>query len=95
MKVGKDAHGHLPLQAEEQEEMKWCEYLNNPFLMGNTVQNNQASQSIYSTEAKPETGFMTDESCASWNQHPSPAFQSSDIYTKDLQRFSVAFGQTL
>ncbi|KAI4301644.1 hypothetical protein L6164_034902 [Bauhinia variegata] len=75
----------------EQEEIKWSEYLNTPFLLGNPVQN-QASQSIYN-EVKPETGFITDESSTTW--HHSQAFQASDIYTKDLQRFSVAFGQTL
>jgi myb proto-oncogene protein len=71
-----------------QEEMKWSEYLNTPFLM-----QNQPSQSMY-TENKPETGFITDESCTSWQQQQSN-FQLSDIYSKDLQRFSVAFGQTL
>ncbi|TKY52365.1 Transcription factor MYB86 [Spatholobus suberectus] len=92
MKVNKD--GQVPLQAE-QEEIKWSEYLNTPFILGNTAQS-QTSQSIYS-EVKPETGFITDESCTSWHhsqQHP-PAFQLSDIYNKDLQRFSVTFGQTL
>ncbi|KAK7278072.1 hypothetical protein RJT34_23096 [Clitoria ternatea] len=90
IKVNKDA-----LQVE-QEDMKWSEYLNTPFILGNTVQN-QTSQSIYS-EVKPETGFTTDESCTSWQQQshqPVPGFQLSDIYTKDLQRFSVTFGQTL
>ncbi|XP_027363618.1 transcription factor MYB61-like isoform X2 [Abrus precatorius] len=92
MKVNKDVQ--MPLHAE-QEEMKWSEYLNTPYILGNTVQN-QTSQSIYS-EVKPEAGFVTDESCTSWHhsqQHP-PAFQLSDIYTKDLPRFSVTFGQTL
>ncbi|KAF7818037.1 transcription factor MYB61 [Senna tora] len=89
--VNKDAQ--VPLQAE-QEDIKWSEYLNTPFFLGNTVQN-PTSQSIYS-EVKPETGFITDESSTSWHhsQH-QPVFQASDIYTKDLQRFSVAFGQTL
>ncbi|XP_045807833.1 transcription factor MYB61-like [Trifolium pratense] len=77
-------NGAVPLQ----EEMKWSEYLNTPFLM-----QNQPSQSIY-TENKPETGFITDESCTSWQQQQTN-FQLSDIYSKDLQRFSVAFGQTL
>lgn len=92
--VKADKDEHVPLQAAEQEDIKWSEYLNTPFLLGNTVQN-QTSQSIYS-EVKPETGFMTEESSTSWqhNQH-QPAFQLSDIYNKDLQRFSVAFGQTL
>nr|QSD99688.1 MYB family transcription factor [Melilotus albus] len=80
-------NGTVPLQ----EEMKWSEYLNTPFLM-----QNQPSQSMY-TEPKPETGFLTDESCTSWNQctQQQPGFQLSDIYSKDLQRFSVAYGQTL
>jgi myb proto-oncogene protein len=80
-----DNNGAVPLQ----EEMKWSEYLNTPFLM-----QNQPSQSMY-TENKPETGFITDESCTSWQQQQQSSFQLSDIYSKDLQRFSVAFGQTL
>ncbi|KAK7392140.1 hypothetical protein VNO78_20570 [Psophocarpus tetragonolobus] len=93
MKVNINKDAQIPLQAE-QEDLKWSEYLNNPFILGNTTQSQiQTSQSIY-TEVKPETDFITDESCASWNHHP-PAFQLSDIYSKDLQRFSVTYGQTL
>ncbi|KAG4983309.1 hypothetical protein AAZX31_10G133300 [Glycine max] len=89
----------VPLQAE-QEDLKWSEYLNTPFILGNnTTQNHQiqTSQSIYTEVIKPETGFIIDESCTSnWHHHqPPPAFQLSDIYSKDLQRFSVTFGQTL
>jgi len=55
----------------------------------------QTTDSLYSSdEVKPETtGLIADKSSTSWhhNQH----FQPSDINTKDLQRFSVAFGQTL
>ncbi|XP_054815745.1 transcription factor MYB61 [Prosopis cineraria] len=91
VKADRDAQVH---SQAEQEDIKWSEYLNSPFFLANTAQN-QNCQSIYS-EVKPETGFMTDESSTSWHhtQHPS-VFQASDIYTKDLQRFSVAFGQTL
>ncbi|XP_028779415.1 transcription factor MYB61-like [Neltuma alba] len=91
--VKADKEAQVPPQAE-QEEIKWSEYLSTPFFLGNTAQN-QNCQSIYS-EVKPETGFITDESSTSWHQtqHPS-VFQASDIYAKDLQRFSVAFGQTL
>ncbi|RDY06167.1 Transcription factor MYB61, partial [Mucuna pruriens] len=84
--INKDAQ--VPLQAE-QEDLKWSEYLNTPFMLAH----NQSSQSIY-TDVKPETGFITDESCTSWHHQP-PAFQLSDIYTKDLQRLSVTFRQTL
>ncbi|KAK7356212.1 hypothetical protein VNO80_15479 [Phaseolus coccineus] len=89
--INKDAQ--VPLQAE-QEDLKWSEYLNTPFIQGNTPQNQiQTSQSIYS-EVKPETEFITDESCTSWHHQP-PAFQLSDINSNVLQRFSVTFGQTL
>ncbi|CAL0316528.1 unnamed protein product [Lupinus luteus] len=97
VKADKDAHEHLPLQGAEQEEIKWSEYLNTPFLLGNTVQN-QTPQSIYIDVVKPESGFITEGSSTSWQQHNQqhqPAFQLSDIYNKDLQRFSMAFGQTL
>ena len=94
VKANKDAHV-VQLQAE-QEDIKWSEYLNTPFLMANNTVQNQNAQSIYG-DVKPETGFITEESSTSWplSQHPHQAFQLSDIYTKDLQRFSVAFGQTL
>ncbi|KAJ7973194.1 Myb transcription factor [Quillaja saponaria] len=82
-----------PLQGET-EEIKWSEYLNTPFPLGTTVQN-QSSQPIYS-EVKPETGFIIDESSTSWHhgQHQL-ALQTSDMYNKDLQRLAVTFGQTL
>ncbi|CAJ1977899.1 unnamed protein product [Sphenostylis stenocarpa] len=93
MKVNINKDAQVPLQAE-QEDLKWSEYLNTPFILGNTPQNQiQTSQTIYS-EVKPETGFITDKSCTSWYHQP-PAFQLSDIYSKDMQRFSVTFGQTL
>jgi len=92
----KDAHSShvVPLQSE-QEDIKWSEYLNNtPFFLGATVQQHQTTHSLYSSdEVKPETAFIADESSTSW--HHSQHFQPSDIYSKDLQRFSVAFGQTL
>ncbi|EEF50041.1 r2r3-myb transcription factor, putative [Ricinus communis] len=60
---------------------------------------NQTSQPMYSNEVKPETHFITQGSSTSWqqnnNHHHQQALQPSDIYTKDLQRLAVAFGQTL
>ncbi|KAK7337640.1 hypothetical protein VNO77_18224 [Canavalia gladiata] len=90
-----DAHSsqsHLPFQ----EDIKWSEYLSTPFFVGNTVQQqNQSTQCMYTDEGKSETGFnIAQESSTSWH-HTQQHFQPSDIYTKDLQRFSVAFGQTL
>ncbi|CAJ1871268.1 unnamed protein product [Sphenostylis stenocarpa] len=91
----KDAHSShvVPLQSD-QEDIKWSEYLNNtPFFLGTTVQQHQTTHPLYSDEVKPETAFIADESSTTW--HHSQHFQPSDIYSKDLQRFSVAFGQTL
>ncbi|KAJ0015074.1 hypothetical protein Pint_21867 [Pistacia integerrima] len=78
----------------DQEDIKWSEYLNTPFFLGSTIQN-QTPQPMYS-EVKPEAHFISDGSSASWhqNQHQQTS-QASDVYTKDLQRLSVAFGQTL
>ncbi|GMY22182.1 transcription factor MYB61-like [Fagus crenata] len=88
VKSDKEDHVH-PLEADT-EDIKWSEYLHTPFLMGNTVQN-QISQPMCS-EIKPETGFTTEGSSTTWHQQ---ALQGSDIYTKDLQRLAVAFGQSL
>lgn len=95
---------HVPLQQAEQEEIKWSEYLNTPFFLGNNTvqqqQQQQQNQSIYSTDdevKQPETGFIntTDESSTTWHHHHIHSQQqqhfqpsSADIYTKDLQRFS-------
>lgn len=97
------SHHHVPLQAElQQEDIKWSEYLNTPLFLGNAAVKNQSTttttttQSIYSSDEviKPaeSSGFITDESSTTWHQHH---FQPLDLYTKDMQRFSVAFGQTL
>ncbi|XP_050220999.1 transcription factor MYB61 [Mercurialis annua] len=81
------------------EEIKWSEFLSNsPFFLGNNGLQNQTSQAMYSNEVKAETQFITEGS--SWQQnhhlpHQPPSSQPSDIYTKDLQRLAVAFGQTL
>ncbi|CAK7340411.1 unnamed protein product [Dovyalis caffra] len=90
---GEEAHLRS-LENEPAEDIKWSEYLNTPFFLGNTVQN-QTSQHVYG-EVKPETHFIAEGSSASWllNQHQQ-ASQPTDIYTKDLQRFAVAFGQSL
>ncbi|KAF8401202.1 hypothetical protein HHK36_012133 [Tetracentron sinense] len=76
----------------EPEDIKWSEYLQTPFLLPATIQN-QTPQPIYS-EIKSETQFRTDGSTP-WhqNQQQQPPLQASDIYAKDLQRFAAAFGQ--
>ncbi|MED6172537.1 hypothetical protein PIB30_051010 [Stylosanthes scabra] len=75
------------------------------------VQQHHQVPCIYSTsdEVKPETFINVDESSSmtsAWHQsssssnhhhhHQQPSFQqSSDLYSKDLHRFSLAFGQTM
>lgn len=91
--------------AHQVEDIKWCEYLNAPFFVGNNTVQHQTtatySDNIMNNDVKQETGFITDESSSNTNtwQHHNQHFQlsaSSDIYSKDLlQRFSLAFGQTL
>ncbi|MED6160005.1 hypothetical protein PIB30_047498 [Stylosanthes scabra] len=104
------------VEPEHQEEVKWCEYLNTPFLMANNnnnnvVQNSSSTSCSSSTSnshsvmygggggevIKPETSFfMRQDSSSSsyWNQQPHHQL-FSDMYTKDLQRFSLAFGQSM
>ncbi|KAF9669792.1 hypothetical protein SADUNF_Sadunf13G0001200 [Salix dunnii] len=82
------------LENETVEDIKWSEYLNTPFILGSTIQN-QTTHLVYS-EMKPETHFIAQGSSTSWlqNQHQQ-ASQPADIYTKDLQRLAVAFGQSI
>nr|QCH41122.1 MYB transcription factor 10 [Dimocarpus longan] len=94
-KSGEEAH--IRGLEGEQEDIKWSEYLNTPFLLGTTV-HNQTSQSMYS-EIKPEAPYITDGSTTTWHlqnqHHHQEVSQLPAMYTKDLQRLAVAFGQTL
>nr|URY18936.1 MYB protein [Zanthoxylum bungeanum] len=81
-----------------QEDIKWSEYLSTPFFLGSTMQNHQTPQYMYNTDVKSVGHFISEGSnTTTWlqNQHQQASQASSAIYTKDLQRFSVAFGQTL
>lgn len=81
----------------DQEDIKWSEYLSTPFFLGSTIQNHQTSQSMYS-DVKPEAHFISEGSnTTTWlqNQHQQASQATPAMYTKDLQRLSVAFGQTL
>ncbi|XP_038718500.1 transcription factor MYB61-like [Tripterygium wilfordii] len=84
---------------EEGEVIKWSEYLSTPFLLGGTgTVQNQTSQPMYSNESKPDTNLIADvPGSTAWhqNQHQQGNSQASNVYTKDLQRLAVAFGQTL
>lgn len=89
-----------------EEDIKWSDYINSsPFFLGNNntfqQQNHQTHSSIYNDnyEVKQEMEFInTNESIQSSSSTWHPHFEAanSDIYSnKDLQRFSMAFGQTL
>ncbi|KAJ6762472.1 MYB DOMAIN PROTEIN 55 [Salix purpurea] len=80
------------LRSLENEDIKWSDYLSTPFFLGSTIQN-QTSHHVYS-EMKPETHFISQGSSTSWLQNQQ-ASQPADIYTKDLQRLAVAFGQSI
>ncbi|KAJ6434663.1 hypothetical protein OIU84_018219 [Salix udensis] len=80
------------LENETGEDIKWSEYLSTPFFLGSTIQN-QTSHHVYS-EMKPETHFIAQGSSTGWLQNQQ-ASQPADIYTKDLQRLAVAFGQSI
>ncbi|KAJ4850192.1 hypothetical protein Tsubulata_027124 [Turnera subulata] len=93
-KTSEEAH-----LSSDPEEIKWSEYLNTPFFLGSAM-HGQTSQSLYGEVVKPETHYITTEgtstAAAAWQQnHHQQVSQPPDIYTKDLQRLAVAFGQTL
>lgn len=78
------------------EEIKWSEYLNTPFFIGSTVQS-QSSQASY---IKSETDYLANVSNMTdpWNQSQNENLgttEASDVFSKDLQRMAVSFGQPL
>ncbi|KAF8394764.1 hypothetical protein HHK36_020979 [Tetracentron sinense] len=77
-----DCSTQIHSQEGEPEDIKWSEYLQTPFLLPATIQN-QTPQSIYS-DIKSETHFTTDGSIP-WHQS-----QASDMY---FQRLAAGFGQ--
>ncbi|KAF8110092.1 hypothetical protein N665_0088s0103 [Sinapis alba] len=75
------------------EEMKWSEYMNTPFFNGST----QNSQPIY---IKSEVEYLANVSSMSdpWSQGQNENLatpEASDVFSKDLQRMAVSFGQSL
>ncbi|KEH24453.1 myb transcription factor [Medicago truncatula] len=82
------------------EDIKWSDYINStPFFLGNNNTFQQTTTSTHSSiyEVKQEMGgfINTNESIQSSSSTWHPHFEA-DIYSnKDLQRFSLAFGQTL
>ncbi|KAF8108007.1 hypothetical protein N665_0115s0022 [Sinapis alba] len=78
------------------EEVKWSEYLNTPFFNGSTVQSQNSQQIYIKSEAEylAKVSNMTDPWSQSQNESLSTP-EASDVFSKDLQRMAVSFGQSL
>ncbi|KAJ6853772.1 transcription factor MYB86-like [Iris pallida] len=87
----------------EPEDLRWSEYLNGAFPISAALQNE--TQPLYVGDVKAENQFMA-EGLGSWHQSHQPQqqpqqqqqqqqqqLQSSELYGKDFQRISAAFGQ--
>ncbi|KAL0794676.1 hypothetical protein Bca101_066053 [Brassica carinata] len=75
------------------EEMKWSEFMNAPIFSGST----QNSQPIY---IKTEAEYLANVSNITdpWSQSQNESLatpEASDVFSKDLQRMAVSFGQSL
>lgn len=78
-------------QGVENDEMKWNDYLQTPFLLTTAIQNHTSSQDMYNIETKPETQFLSPP----WRHHHQNQQQDSataDVYSKNFQRLSATFG---
>ncbi|XP_047337748.1 transcription factor MYB61-like [Impatiens glandulifera] len=73
----------------EEEDIKWSEYLQTPFLLGTAVQN-QAPQDIYNGD-KPETQSTIHGSSNIWPVVEQQ--QSIDIFNKQFNRLATTYGQ--
>ena len=91
-KMEKDHHQNHrvnSLEGVENDEMKWNDYLQTPFLLSTSMQNH-TSQDMYN-ETKPETQFLSPP----WHHHHQNQQQETstpDVYSKNFQRLSATFG---
>ncbi|KAG2320086.1 hypothetical protein Bca4012_053631 [Brassica carinata] len=78
------------------EEVKWSEYLNSPFFNGSTVQSQNSQPFYIKSEAEylAKVSNITDPWSQSQNENLSTP-EASDVFSKDLQRMAVSFGQSL
>ncbi|KAK6139477.1 hypothetical protein DH2020_026791 [Rehmannia glutinosa] len=87
-KPGKEA-SHVP------EDIKWTEYLQTPFLLGNTM-HNPGPQELYGSENKSSQGQFGTEcslNAGNWhtNQQQQQSLQATEIYSKHFQ--AATFGE--
>ncbi|KAL2511771.1 myb domain protein [Abeliophyllum distichum] len=85
-------YGKFKKEADVQQNIRWTDYHQAPFLRGETVQlQHQNDQDMYS-KTKPETRFTTESSLsANWHQNQQP-LPAEDLYNKHFQTFPVTFG---
>lgn len=87
------------LEGPNPNEIKWSEYLQTPLILAHQSANNNNSNNTNTNnygEIKEEgMQFMGASSWQQNQQSPMPLvnFPGSDMYSKDLQRLSEAFGQ--
>ncbi|XP_075489061.1 transcription factor MYB61-like [Primulina tabacum] len=79
-----------------QEDIKWAEYLQTPFILGNNLIHDQTSQNL-DMESKSQALFATDGSYSNgnWNSNQllhQPLLQGSQLYRNQFQRLPATFG---
>lgn len=83
-----DKGAHIHTIESEPEDIKWPEYLQNPFLMAAALQT-QTPQPLYN-EIKSETSFISETSGAMWaHTHQQ---QQEHLQAPDIQRLPATFG---
>ncbi|KAA8545325.1 hypothetical protein F0562_020109 [Nyssa sinensis] len=90
IKSEKEAAQNQPLEGDP-EDIKWFEYLQTPFLLGNAnaIIQSQTAQDMYSN-SKPETHFTTDGSSTNWHQNQQQqTLQAAAMYNKHFQRLTA------
>ncbi|XP_073122446.1 transcription factor MYB61-like [Henckelia pumila] len=79
------------------EDIKWAEYLQTPFLLGNNFIHNQIAAQDLSMESKSQALFAADGSYSNGNWHSNqqlqqPLLQGSQLYRNQFQRLPATFG---
>ncbi|KFK43255.1 hypothetical protein AALP_AA1G100100 [Arabis alpina] len=85
------------VKANHNFEDKWLEYMNTPISNGSTVQSHQSSQQQHYIKSETEYLATVSNMNDPWNQSQNENLgttEASDVFSKDLQRMAVSFGQS-
>lgn len=85
-----DKGAQIHIIESEPEDIKWPEYLQNPFLMAAALQN-QTPQPLYN-EIKSETHFISETSSAMWAHSQQEQQPQEHLQAPDIQRLPATFG---